>query len=419
MADTSGRRRGAHFSNTDAAGSAAASARGARPEGQGQVHRARHLAVSGTSAAGGMSQLATPRSRAQRASAARGGHSHRGPLVGLMVATLLVVALVVAFVVFRTSDAAVGQDALSNQGTQVNVVIASGSDAQAIASTLHDAGLITDSGEFVTELRRQGADSSLKSGSYVLTVGTDVDDIIKQLQAGPNTTAGRLTISEGLTVTKTAEAVEDALGIQAADFVAQAKASNYVASYPFLADVSDDSLEGFLYPKTYDFSGQASVTPDIVIRAMLDQYAAEVATLDFSAGRALIKQRYGLDVSDYDILKLASIVEREAVTQQQRPKVSSTFYNRLALGMSLQSDATMAYVTGGKVSADDLTQQSPYNTYLNSGLTPTPICTPSLESIEAALNPDDTDYLYFYITQDQEWFSATYDEHLRAIEQDN
>ena len=122
-------------------------------------------------------------------------------------------------------------------------------------------------------------------------------------------------------------------------------------------------------------------------------------------------------MSDYDVIKLASIVELEAVTDGQRPKVASVFFNRLKAGMALQSDATMMYVTGGEVTADDLKTESPYNTYLNAGLTPTPICTPSVDSIKAVLSPDDTDYLYFYITQTDEWFSSTYDEHLQAIEE--
>ena len=190
-----------------------------------------------------------------------------------------------------------------------------------------------------------------------------------------------------------------------------------MADYPFLANAADDSLEGFLCPKTYDFSGHGDVTADAVIRAMLDQYNADVTSLDFASGEALIAERYGITMSDYDVIKLASIVEREAVTDGQRPKVASVFFNRLKAGMALQSDATMMYVTGGEVTADDLKTESPYNTYLNAGLTPTPICTPSVDSIKAVLSPDDTDYLYFYITQTDEWFSSTYDEHLQAIEE--
>ena len=363
-----------------------------------------------------MQSLATPRSRSQREAARRGGHSGRGVVIGVVAA---VVVLVIAgfLIVPRLFGPKADQASLPNQGSQVEVVIADGSGANAVASSLKDAGVIASTDEFLTEVQRQKADSLLKSGSYVFTVGQDLDSIISQLTSGPNSTNGRLTVPEGLTVKQVAALVAQALPISADDFVAQAKASNYVGDYDFLANAADDSLEGFLCPKTYDFSGQDNVTADTVIRAMLDQYRSDVSSLDFASGEALIADRYGITMSDYDILKLASIVEREAVTEGQRPKVASVFFNRMRDGMALQSDATMMYVTGGEVTADDLKTESPYNTYLNTGLTPTPICTPSVESIKATLAPDDTDYLYFYITQTDEWFSSTYDEHLQAIEE--
>ena len=183
---------------------------------------------------------------------------------------------------------------------------------------------------------------------------------------------------------------------------------------------SDDSLEGFLWASTYDFSGK-EVSADAVIRAMLDRYVTATASLDWQSGEAALKGAYGVDFDDYDVLILASVIEREAVTEQDRPLVSSVFYNRMRDGMPLQSDATMGYVTGGEVTADDLKKESPYNTYLNKGLPPTPICTPSIECVQAALNPQSTDYLYFLIiengTYSNHTFSRTYDEHMAAIEQ--
>lgn len=444
MADSQRRRRGSHFSSdadrSDArrssrptgsgsqvspyaagsrpaassrvAGARPATARSSRPAA---ARSARPASASRRSSAIGMQSLATPRTRSQRAASARGGHSHKGPV---LAALIVLVAIVVAGVVFvpRLLKKP-SQGDLPNQGMQVEVVIDDGSGAIAIASKLEDAGVIASSDDFVAEVRKQGADSSLKSGAYMFTVGQSFDSIIDQLVSGPNSTSGALTIPEGLTVSQAAAVVSQTFSsISSDDFLAQAKASNYVADYPFLADAQDDSLEGFLCPKTYNFSGKSNVTADDVIRAMLDQYKSDVMSLDFDSAKSLIKDRYGIDMSDYDILKLASIIEREAVTDSQRPKVSSTFYNRLKIGMALQSDATMMYVTGGEVTADDLKRESPYNTYLNNGLTPTPICSPSIASIKAALSPDETDYLYFYITQTDEWFSATYDEHLQAIE---
>jgi UPF0755 protein len=109
---------------------------------------------------------------------------------------------------------------------------------------------------------------------------------------------------------------------------------------------------------------------------MLDQFQTEMEGLDLAGARQGLFDRYGLNVTDYDIIKIASIIEKEAISEDDRPKVSSVFYNRLSDGMALQSDATMGYVTGGAVSSEDLAQDSPYNTYFYKGLPPTPICTP-------------------------------------------
>ena len=349
---------------------------------------------------------------ARRGSGGRGGRGGRGRIAMAVVAGVVVLAAA-AFALLSCNR---GQG--SQESATVTVSIPEGSGASQIAQILADAEVIDDTSAFTSAVQEQGAENSLKSGTYKLATHSSADDVIAQLIEGPNTTDNQLTIPEGLTVAQTAARVQDALGISSDDFLAQAKASNYVDDYPFLADSQDDSLEGFLCPKTYDFSGK-DVTADTVIRAMLDQYEAEVASLDFATAEASIKSTYGVDMSDYDIIVMASIIEREAVTADDRPLVSSVFYNRLAAGMDLQSDATMAYVTGGEVTADDLKTESPYNTYLNAGLTPTPICSPSLASIQAALSPASTDYYYFYIVEDGtrsvHAFSETYEQHQQVI----
>ncbi len=299
-------------------------------------------------------------------------------------------------------------------GQQVSVTIPEGSDASSIAKILMDAGVISDSSAFFKEVQSQRAESSMKSGSYDLMTGANLSELVRQLVAGPNSTSKRITLAEGLTVTQTASKVEGTLGISSDDFTNQAKASNYVGDYAFLSGVGNDSLEGFLYGSTYDF-GDTEISADAVIRAMLDQYQANVASLDFATAEASIKEKYGVTVSDYDILTIASIIEREALTDDDRAKIASVLYNRLKAGMALQSDATMGYVTGGSVTADDLKTESPYNTYLNRGLPPTPICSPSLASIKAALAPADTNYYYFWITESEHVFSETYEEHQKAI----
>ncbi len=342
--------------------------------------------------------------------------SHLPILVGTIAALIALVLIVfVACSVLNGSEKNAGVPA----GQQVTITIPEGSGAATIYSELSEAGVLSSQDEFYKELRAQGAEQNLKSGTYSFVTGEDVSDVVKQLVQGPNTTESRLVVAEGLTEARLASEVESSLGIPQDVFLAQAKASNYVNDYPFLSEAQDDSLEGFLYPKTYDFSGK-EVNADVVIRAMLDQYQAEVVPLNLDGAATNISSAYGIELDGYDILTIASIIEREAVTDEDRPLVASVFYNRLRDSMPLQSDATMGYVTGGEVTADDLKQESPYNTYLNQGLPPTPICTPSMASIKAAMEPASTDYLYFLIIENGNYsnhtFSKTYEEHQAAID---
>lgn len=369
----------------------------------------------------GVTQLATPRTAEQRAASARGKSSPRAAI--LILGVIVAIGLVAFFVVIPRLTRSTSDLTTIAAGQEVSVDIPDGAGGTQIAQLLKSAGVISSTDDFFKEVQKQNADQSLKSGTYTFITGADVSGVVKQLVEGPNG-ASKLTIAEGLTVNKTAAAVESSLGISADDFLAQAKASNYVGDYPFLADAKNDSLEGFLYPKTYSFG--TGVTSDQVIRAMLDQYKSEVDSLDFATAESNIQSRYGLTMSEYDIVTLASIVEKEAVTDDDRPLVSSVFYNRLSNSQVylhyLQSDATLTYALGYAPSSDELhSNTSPYNTYLNAGLPPTPICNPSLASIKAAMEPSDTSYLYFLIIENGSYsnhtFSETYDEHLAAIAQ--
>ena len=303
-------------------------------------------------------------------------------------------------------------------GQQVTVVIPDGSSGSDIIQILLDAGVIHSSKDFRKAAQEQNADTSLKCGTYTFVTGMDPADVVRALAAGSTSSEGKLQIPEGLTVTQVAKTVEESLGIPQKEFLAQAKASNYTNEYPFLKEAQNDSLEGFLYPKTYELSGQ-SPTADRVIRLMLTQDANEMHSYDTEAARAELAKRYSnVTVSDYDLLKIASIIEKEAVTEEDRPLVSSVFYNRLNSGMMLQSDATMGYVTNGAATAEDLKKESPYNTYLNKGLPPTPICSPSSWALEAAMKPAESDYLFFFIIHNDKYqkhvFTETFEEHDEA-----
>ncbi len=300
-------------------------------------------------------------------------------------------------------------------GVDVEVSFANGSNAGQFADQLYQKGLVSSTSEFIDEVKAQEAGAKLKPGVYMIKGGTSVSEIVKMLTMGPEAFGIKLSIPEGYTVDKIAKRAQEVYGINPEDFKAQAKASKFAGEFSFLQEAHDDSLEGFLYPKTYTFPGNKPTAED-VIRAMLSQYQKEVAGLDFTSAQARIKADYGVEMTPYKFLTLASIIEREATTPEQQGLVSSVFYNRFKEGMPLQSDATMMYVTGGEVTAADLKIESPYNTYLNSGLTPTPICSPSMGSIKAALNPDSTKYLYFFINEKVTQFSETFEEHNQAIE---
>lgn len=344
--------------------------------------------------------------------------SRHVPVIAFVVVALAVVGAFGYWMTHQVLDTDNGPTIQA--GLEVYVNVPEGAGGSEISEILLDAGVISDSAEFFKEVRNQDAETSMKSGSYVFITGGNVREVVRQLVEGPNSMADVFTIPEGYNVTQTAQAVEEALEIPVDDFLAQAKASNYVNDYPFLADAVEagDSLEGFLFPKTYDMGG-LNKTADSVIRTMLNQYQAEISGYDYSAARADIQERYGIEMSDYDFLIMASIIEKEAFSGDDWVNVSSTFYNRMSIWMPIQSDATMGYITGGAVTPDDLEQESPYNTYLNYGLTPTPICNPSIKSIDAALHPADTNYYYFLIVEEDGYsyhaFSETYEQHLEAI----
>lgn len=346
----------------------------------------------------------------------------KGSPVPVVIGVLIAIAVVAGTALFLFPRIFGGDSANIEAGQQVSITIPEGSSGDAIATILVDNHIIADSGEYYAAVKKLNAEMSLKPGDYQFETLQDPLSVVKQLVAGPNLEGVKLTVPEGKTVEQTAQLVEDAYGISADEFISQAKASAYAGDYPFLADAGNDSLEGFLYPKTYTFAG--TPTADEVIRAMLDQYQLDVFdAFDFDAGRAAISATYGIELSDYELLTLASIVEREGLNADQRAHVASVFLNRLAgkgdfAGRPyLQSDATLMYETGGAVTAEDIQGiDSPYNSYQNAGLPPTPICSPSSEAILATLEPTDSDDLYFYITQDEEYFSQTYDEHMQSWE---
>lgn len=328
------------------------------------------------------------------------------PAIVCIVALVVVVVAVVIFVLTSTRSCAGA--ALVPEGTQVEVVVAEGEGANSVAKTLVESGLIANQDEFTNRLRETGAENSLHPGTYVLTGGQSLDEMITVLQTP--VAAVTFTVPEGSTVAQTADIVAQASEgrITAEAFVAAAAdASVYAGDFPFLASAGSNSLEGFLFPKTYPIAEDS--TADSIIRAMLTQFGEETASLDFS-----VPESHGLSL--YQTVNLASIVEREDNGSHQA-EVASVFYNRLDDGWMLQSDATMAYVVGREPTPEELGTYHDYNTYTIQGLPPTPIDSPSLACLQAVCSPADTSYYYFYYDEGGNvTFSETYEDHQASYE---
>ena len=330
-------------------------------------------------------------------------------ILGVLVLLAAIAAIVCGVIMFMKGCTAAN---MLPEGEQVEIVVAEGEGAKSVAKTLLDEGLIANTSEFTNRLNEMGAENSLQPGTYTLTGGQSVDEIIAILQTPVEVPT--FTVPEGCTIAQTAAIVEEASEgrITANEFQKAAKkASAYAGDYSFLSDVGNGSLEGFLFPKTYPITEDS--TADSIIRGMLDQFATETAGLDWS-----YVEDAGL--THYDAVKLASIVEKES-DEAHRATVASVFYNRLAFGWQLQSDATVAYVVGHDPTPDDVATENDYNTYFIAGLPPTPINSPSLACLQAVCQPEQTGYFYFYFEPDSDGnmtytFSETYEEHQAAYE---
>lgn len=303
------------------------------------------------------------------------------------------------------------------EGQQATITVNEGASANTVGSALVDAKLVGSAKEFTERVKGLDAGSDLKPGTYTFSGGVSVDDIISALRNGPVSDAV-LTIPEGYRLSEIASAVESATsGRISADAFKQAAsdASVYAGDYSFLKSAGTNSLEGFLFPKTYDVASDA--TADSLIRAMLSQFQTETAGLDWS-----YPESQGLSL--YQTVNLASIVEKESSGDETiRAQVAAVFYNRLTTKGEpsngyLQSDATTAYEVGHDPSADEVHANSPYSTYTNAGLPPTPICSPSIECLQAVCSPNQDalgKYYFFYFQDDKYTFSETYDEHKAAF----
>lgn len=330
----------------------------------------------------------------------------------------------------------------ANSTEYVTVEIPAGSSSKEIGEILEKNGLIKNAQVFnlYSKIRSYG---NYQSGYYNLQKSMDLDSIAKQLQEGGTETPqppvlGKITIPEGYTLEQIAETVtanaaatskknaktpfskEDFLNkVQDEDFIAKmlAKYPQLLATLPGKDSGVKYRLEGYLFPATYEYGKETTV------EELIDQMLAAMNT-NLSQYYSIIESK---NLTVNEVLTLASLVEKEGSTDQDRKDIASVFYNRLNQAMPLQSNIALLYAQGKlgkkttlKEDAEiDTNIDSPYNVYKNQGLMPGPVDSPSLSALEATINPSKTDYLYFVANVETGvvYFANTYEEHAKNVEE--
>lgn len=282
----------------------------------------------------------------------------------------------------------------------VTIIIKPGDSFHATTEQLVTKKVVESKTMLLLAGRLFGLDKRLTPGRYDFKGGNSCHSVLKKL-ANADFVKIKITIPEGSTIWKVASIIAHKLNLDSAGFVAL----NHDAS--FLRRYKISSLEGYLFPETYFFPWGISDTN--IIDDMIKMYHHKTDSLWLDT---IID-----NLSRYDILKLASIIEAETGLDDERPLVSSVYHNRLKKHIRLDADPTVIYGLGGlerPLFRKDLKKDTPYNTYLHYGLPPTPINSPGLASIKAALHPKTTNYLYFVANENgRHYFSKTNAEHNR------
>ncbi len=286
------------------------------------------------------------------------------------------------------------------------VEIPAGLGIVGIARLLEGQGLIRDELAFRIGLRQWGLAGELKAGYYRLSPAMPAEEIARCLAEGRVATA-KVTIPEGFTAAQIVDKVEEAGLCSAEDLLSPDVVKKVREENPF---VENDRLEGYLFPDTYVI--EYGSEPEAIIQQMVNNLRQRVV---IGMEDELAASKYSLA----DIVIVASMIEREARVEKDRPLIAGVIYNRLKRGMRLQIDATVIYALGEhreRLTYEDLKVDSPFNTYRRKGLPPHAICNPGEASLRAALKPAKTDYLFYVAKPDgSHVFTKTYEEHKRAI----
>jgi len=268
-------------------------------------------------------------------------------------------------------------------GPAITVVVPRGSSATQIGALLQRAGVVADGGRFTAYVQALNEGAALKAGSYRFRAGTGYGSLIDTLSGGPASQEPRLVIPEGFRISQI-RALVARVGINPAAYTRAVRAAVPPAGFGHHLN-----MEGFMFPATYAI--QPGETAAQLVSQQLAAFSQNIATVDMSYARAH-------HLTPYDVLIIASMIEREAQVANDRAKVAAVIYNRLARGMRLGIDATILYHLGSwtaQITQSDLASPEPYNTRVHTGLPPTPIANPGLASLQAAAHPARVDYLYY------------------------
>ncbi|MEI7690538.1 MAG: endolytic transglycosylase MltG [bacterium] len=286
--------------------------------------------------------------------------------------------------------------------TETTFIVREGEDVRQITKNLQEKGLIKQDIPLLTYLKLNGLSGKIIAGEYRIMPESSPTQIIGTLTGGKVTT-DKITIPEGWTNNQIGGYLEDKNIVTKADFLTAAKK---IYDYDFLKDKpANVDLEGFLFPDTYQLP--TKVTADLIVKKML-------ANFDNKLTNQLKTESLKSGLNMYQVVTLASIVEREVAKPEDRELVAGVFLSRLKENMPLESCATIQYILNAnktQFTYEETRTPSPYNTYLNPGLPLGPIGNPGLDSIKAVINPKITEYRYFLSANGITYFSKTFAEH--------
>lgn len=278
-----------------------------------------------------------------------------------------------------------------------------------IGDMLYEKGIISSPTTFRLALRLTGSMDKLQQGYYQIPQNASLRQVIALLQKGKLQEI-KVIIPEGYTIQQIADELEkDGLGPKEA-FLEKAK--TYIPyQYMYGPAKVDYRVEGFLFPSTYEIP--VGSTPEEILKRMAGEMNKQLTP----EIRAQIEAKH---MTIFEFITLASLVEKEALFDEDRPIIAAVFLKRLQIGMPLQSCASIQYILGypkPHISIEDTKLPSPYNTYMHVGLPPGPIANPGMKSMEAVLNAPSTDYLFFVADKEgHHHFTKTYEEHMKVVE---